>query len=212
MMEIQKMINTMVPPIALKASAKLAFNIKRHTVRRKLSGQERLHLACGNNVLEGWANIDFRDNKQVVGWDLTHDLPVHTETIALIFCEHFIEHITRKQAKSLLNECYRCLRTGGIIRLSTPSLKKIVGEYLSRRLSEWHDVGFVPATPCQMVNDGLRLWGHQFVYDEEELKLLLEETGFQDIALVEWRESTIPELRNLECRPFHAEIILEARK
>jgi hypothetical protein len=42
------------------------------------------------------------------------------------------------------------------------------------------DVGWRPATPCQMVNEGLRLWGYQFLYDASELKRILEEAGFRE--------------------------------
>lgn len=100
----------------------------------------------------------------------------------------------------------------GILRISTPSLKKLIDEYLLGRLCEWDDVGFSPSTPCRMVNGGMRLWGHQFLYDIEELESLLKECGFRNIIQVPWHESSHPELKNLECRPFHDEIIIEAMK
>jgi len=209
---IQKILDMMAPPVVLNMYRKIFNSIRRKSVEKKIAEQERLHLACGNNVLEGWANIDFKSNGKVIGWDLTRDLPVRSDSIELIFCEHFIEHITLKQAKALLVDCYRCLRPLGILRLSTPSLKKIVEEYQLGRTSEWHDVGWNPATPCQMINEGLRLWGHQFVYDERELKQLLQEAGFSEIRQVAWRESTIPCLNKLECRPFHGDLIFEAIK
>jgi predicted SAM-dependent methyltransferase len=197
--------------IALKMPRFLG-TIKRARVARQLEGHQRLHLGCGNNIIEGWANVDIQSNRKVIGWDLTECLPVRDQTIDLIFCEHFIEHVTLERAKTLLADCYRVLRAGGILRLSTPSLKKLVDEYLSGRTSEWWDVGWRPATSCQMLNEGLREWGHQFVYDACELGRLLEEAGFREVTQVAWRESTTPALRNLECRPFHGEIICEATK
>ena len=62
------------------------------------------------------------------------------------------------------------------------------------------------------MNDGMRLWEHQFVYDAEELKLLFEEIGFSKVSSVEWGKSRYEELRGLECRPFHEEVILEGVK
>ena len=208
----QTALDMITPPVLLEVFRKIATNIRRHSVARKLAGQERLHLACGSNILEGWANIDMYSNEQVIDWDLTNGLPVRSGAIGLIFCEHFIEHVTLEQAKALLVECYRCLRSNGTLRLSTPSLKKIVEEYLLGRVSEWDDVGWSPATPCQMLNEGLRLWGHQFVYDDNELRRLLNEAGFREIRQVAWRESTTPGLSELECRPFHGEVIFEATK
>ena len=172
----------------------------------------RLHLGAGDNVLDGWTNIDLDAKEGVVCWDLTQPLPVPAGFIELIYSEHFIEHITLKQTTELLAECHRVLEPDGTMRLSTPGLRKLVDEYLSGRTSEWHDVGFSPATPCQMVNESLRLWGHQFVYDADELKRILEEAGFRKVTQVSWHESETPALRNLECRPFHGEIIFEAVK
>src|SRR5262249_13146413 len=145
---------------------------------RRLLGQRKLHLACGGNVLNGWANIDLTGNRQVVGWDLRQGLPIRPETVDFIFCEHFIEHLSLEEGKRFLSECHRVLRGGGILRISTPSLTKLVEEYTACRLSEWSDVDWKPATPCRLLNEGLRLWGHQFVYDARELRKLIEEIGY----------------------------------
>jgi predicted SAM-dependent methyltransferase len=62
-----------------------------------------------------------------------------------------------------------------------------------------------------MVNEGMRSWGHVFVYDEPELVALLKECGYSDIRRVKWGESDHPELRGLESRPDFEDLILEAR-
>lgn len=178
----------------------------------KLAGQTKLHLACGDNILGGWANVDLDTRGPVIGWDLRDRLPVLDGAIELIFCEHFIEHITRRQAGALLADCVRVLRPGGTLRLSTPDLAKVIAEYQAGRTTEWQDVGWSPATPCQMVNGAFRLWGHQYVYDVDEVGRLLREAGFREVREAEWRESTIPAFRDLECRPYHGEIIVEAVK
>jgi len=175
-------------------------------------GQRKLHLGCGKNILSGWANIDVDGPDEVVKWDLTRPLPLATGTIDFIFNEHFIEHITRAEAHQLLSECHRLLTLRGVLRISTPSLQKLIDEYLRNRTTEWVDVGWNPATRCQMFNEGMRSWGHQFLYDKDELLGLLRACGFEEIVEVEWRRSQHEALRNLECRPFHSEIILEATK
>lgn len=176
------------------------------------AGQTKLHLGCGTNILPGWANIDIDGPSAVLKWDLTQPLPLQAGTVRFIFNEHFIEHITQPEAAALLRECYRLLVPGGVLRISTPSLRKLIEEYLLNQTTEWINVDWHPATPCQMLNEGMRLWGHQFLYDATELKSLLRVCGFAEIVDVGWRESLHGELRNLECRPFHDEIILEATK
>ncbi len=211
-MRIRQILKMMTPPGLLLVSRKLIQNTKRRWVGKKLEGHKRLHLACGNNVLDDWANIDIESNGAVIGWDLTVRLPVRSGTIEFIYCEHFIEHITLEQAMLLLAECHRVLRPNGILRLSTPCLKKLVDMYLSGETSECSDVGWNPATPCQMLNEGLRLWGHQFLYDADELKRIILEAGYREVTQVAWHESMTAALRKLECRPFHGEIIFEVMK
>jgi len=211
-MIVGKMLDMITPPIIGRVSHKLIMAIRRPLVGKRLANYEKLHLACGQNVLDGWANIDINSNRQIIGWNLTDRLPVRSATIELIFCEHFVEHVTLEEAKALLSDWYSVLQSGGILRLSTPNLKKVIDEYLSGRILEWYDVGWTPTTPCQLVNEGLRLWGHQFVYDAEELRRILEEAGFRQVTQVVWGESSHSELRNLEFRPFHGELIFECVK
>jgi len=176
----------------------------------------KLHLGCGNHLLSGWLNIDTQIEQNSVQPTLQHDLtqplPFSSESIEFIVSEHFIEHVTRDQACHLLRECYRFLKPEGVLRISTPDLEKLVSEYLAKRTDEWQDMGWVAATPCQMVNEGMRLWGHQFLYDASELSMLLREAGFCQVIPVKWRASHYAELQNLELRPFHQEVILEAVK
>lgn len=171
-----------------------------------------LHLGCGNNILEGWANVDLAKASGVIRHDLSSGLPVNDATASIIFSEHFIEHLTRHQGLVLLRECYRALVPGGKLRISTPSLQKLVREYSNGQVDEWGDVSWEPGSPCAMVNEGLRSWGHQYVYDEHDLKGLMEEAGFVNIRRMPWRQSDHEALRGLECRPYHEDIILEGSK
>jgi len=186
--------------------------LARATARRRLSGATRLHLGCGDNVLSGWANLDLLGGADVVSVDLTRPLPVASGVVDFVFTEHFIEHITRNKGAALMAECHRVLRPGGVLRISTPSLRKLVAEYTSGRIEEWGDVDWLPRTPCQMINEGVRDWGHQFVYDHDEMHLLLADAGFHDVVDRDWRSSGHAALQGLECRPFHDEVIVEATK
>jgi predicted SAM-dependent methyltransferase len=209
---MQNLMRNLTPPVVIFIYNKLNMRFQIVLARKKLGRYTKLHIACGSNVIDGWANIDRSHIKNVIRLDLTMPLPVRSETIRFIYSEHFIEHISLEQAKTMLGECYRILQPGGVLRLSTPSLRKLVDEYISKNLSEWSDIGWNPSTPCRMMNEGIRLWEHQFVYDTDELEHLLEEIGFCNVTHVTWRESKYEELQGLECRPFHGEIILESVK
>jgi predicted SAM-dependent methyltransferase len=162
--------------------------------------------------MPGWVNIDVdeRDNVNVYAWDLRCGLPFVNESIEAIFAEHFIEHVTLEEAQTLAQECKRVLEPGGVLRLSTPDLAFLVDEYQAKRIDEWTDMRWEPNTPCQMLNEAMRLWGHLFVYDRAEISDLLRRAGFQVVYDVAWRESAHPILQGVESRPYHHEIIVEA--
>lgn len=201
-----------IPPVFLSCYQRMRSSQEFSSAHRRLQGHTKLHLACGNNLLLGWANVDHISRKGIIRYDLTKPLPIDSGTIEFIFTEHFIEHLTLNQCRTFLLECYRVLIPGGVIRLSTPDLRRLLDAYLAGNLAIWSDVGFSPPSPCQMVNDGMRLWGHQFLYDAQELICILEESGFSMITPVQWHVSNHSELMNLECRPYHGELIFEAKK
>lgn len=171
-----------------------------------------LHLGCGPNVLAGWVNMDIEPRPGVVAWDLNRGLPFENESVSLIYSEHMIEHLDFTHATTLFQECFRALGPGGILRLSTPDLAVLVDAYSKRSVAEWQDVGWVAQTPCDLMNEGMRSWGHQYVFDSEKLVRCLESAGFQKVQAAPWRASSIAQLKNLETRPFHGELIFEAQK
>jgi predicted SAM-dependent methyltransferase len=177
-----------------------------------LARHDRLHLGAGPILFENWANIDISRDARIVYWDLTIPLRLRPNSIRFVYSEHFIEHITRAQAVTLLRSCWKGMVTGGVIRISTPDLERLAAEYTAKRTSEWIDMGWAPASPCQMLNEGLRLWGHQFVYDESEMAAVLTEAGFARVKRRGWRQSDHPELVGLESRPFHGDLIVEATR
>lgn len=172
----------------------------------------KIHLGCGSNYLEGWQNVDLDSPLADVKADLRSRLQYADASVDLIFNEHFIEHITRDEGVQFLKECYRVLKPGGVIRISTPDLRWLVAQYISDKLDEWKDVEWLPLTSCQLMNEGMRSWGHQFVYDRSELIDVLRLSGFTKVIQVSHLDSTVPELRGLECRPWHQELIFEARR
>ncbi len=181
-------------------------------IAESLSGAEKLHLGCGSRRFEGWANIDIAGPPGTIRWNLTRPIPGKSNSIRFIYSEHFLEHITRAEAAVLLKNCFDLLMPGGIIRISTPNLKFLIEQYGIGRVEEWRDMGWSPATPAQMLNEGLRLWGHRFVYDNDELSLALREAGFLIPRVVQWRESEYDELKGRETRPYHGDLIVEATK
>lgn len=154
----------------------------RHLVVQAAPGRAWLHLACGKRLLSKWINIDI-----IPSWpgpeillDLRKSLPLPDNTIDLIYSEDFIEHLELADGRRMLHECYRVLRPGGMMRLLTPNLRVLVEEYVERspELLEWYSHHYGTTCFAEILNHGMRSWGHRFIYDDEMLMRELQAIGF----------------------------------
>jgi predicted SAM-dependent methyltransferase len=67
-------------------------------------------------------------------------------------------------------EALRVLRPGGVLRLTTPDLRKLIAMYEGRGSLPWTEyASWLSAErerytqPVQLFNDQMRLWGHRYV-------------------------------------------------
>jgi predicted SAM-dependent methyltransferase len=165
----------------------------------------RLNVGCGNEPFAGWINLDADPVTPAdVLWDVTDGLPFPDDSCALIYCEHFLEHIPVQQGVRFLSECRRSLQFGGIVRIGMPSAREIVRNYQENDWASqpWLEkYGYTSIkTRAEYINVCFRDWGHQWLYDVEELERRLREAGFCQIESVKWGESKHSELRKRETR------------
>jgi predicted SAM-dependent methyltransferase len=93
---------------------------------------KKLNLGCGYNFHPEWVNIDFQSTgKGVIAHNLLLGIPFPDNSFDVIYHSHVLEHFSESEGKKLINECFRVLKKGGIIRIAVPDLEKIVVEYLS---------------------------------------------------------------------------------
>lgn len=173
----------------------------------------KLHVGCGRVKLSGWINADLSPRAELV-IDLRWPLPFPTDYLDYIYSEHVLEHLRYKTAVRFLREARRVLAHGGVIRIAMPDLDDLVEGYQNdwRRFDwvSWPEHSFIK-TRAQMINIAFRWWGHQHLYNREELERALRDAGFSDIRFVEPGESTHPDLRNLETRA-DSRLVAEATK
>ena len=176
-------------------------------VRRYLASTDepRLQLGAGGERVPGWLNSDLVDGE--IYLDVTRPLPLPDSSFAYVFAEHLIEHLSESAGQALLAELYRVLRPGGVLRVTTPDLRKIIALYedrnpvislddYSRFLDEM--TGRPHERACQVFNDFMRLWGHRYVYDREDLAAKVQAAGFEDPQWREPGESPHARLRGIE--------------
>lgn len=171
----------------------------------------KLNLGCGSNIREGFINIDL-ESPHAVKIDLRQPLPYQRDSIELIFSEHFIEHVAAHYLKNMAFDWFRVLKPGSWVRLSTPDLMALVDNYRMDLVRAYLPVGWEPRTPAEMMNDGMRLWGHEFLYDWPELSALLTAAGFVNVTRERPRHSQVPELAGLEIRPDCGDLVVQAMK
>jgi predicted SAM-dependent methyltransferase len=169
---------------------------------------KRLHLGCGNHLLGGWLNSDYYPrNPLVVHIDATKTFPLPANSFEYVFSEHMIEHISYIDGLTMLAESCRILKSGGKIRISTPNLKFLIDLYSESKSQIQTDyihwsintlVHCEEETDALVINNFVRDWGHQFIYDHATLRRSLERCGFVNVEPFEINESKDDSFRNLE--------------
>jgi predicted SAM-dependent methyltransferase len=177
-------------------------------VFRRRGRSLKLNVGCGTDYKPGWVNIDNNSDENIekldLLWDLTNPLPFANESVSFIFNEHLIEHLSVEEGQRAVKDFMRLLKPGGVLRVATPDLEVTVGKYVGLPVHEdptikaFH-LEFVQ-TRAERLNMAFRWWGHQWLYDWEELERRLREAGCRQIERVAHGESRHSELRNLETR------------
>lgn len=196
----------------LRGRGWLHYAVRGHIVRRRTlarylasTSDPKLQIGAGPTRIDGWLNTDLITGDLYL--DLERRLPFPHRSFAYVFGEHVIEHLPDTKCDRLLAEIHRVLRPGGVVRLTTPDLRKIIAIYEDRNpvvgREEYarfldRETGKAHTQPAQLLNDYLRLWGHRYVYDEDDLTARLEAAGFVGVRRHETGESPHEALRGLE--------------
>jgi predicted SAM-dependent methyltransferase len=135
-----------------------------------------VNLGGGSNCIAGCLTADT-DPRADVYVDMTAPLPFPDSSIDAIFCEEAIEHVEETSALSLLAECFRTLRAGGAIRVTTPDLDQFLGRVLHHELGAEREL-----------NDVFLKHGHRHLYTRAALADALSEMGFRRIRFSSYKD------------------------
>ena len=119
--------------------------------------------------------------------DLTNPLPFPDNCVTQIYSSHLLEHIDYPNLIALLSQCHRVLKSGGLFKVAVPNARLFLDAY-------FHPEEFDAAYYCRYepglhynsaidyVNYVAYMGGqHRYLFDEENLTVLLVKTGFKSV-------------------------------
>lgn len=116
--------------------------------------------------------------------DARHPFPLVNASFDWVFAEHFLEHIPRRSALEFLREARRLVK--GVIRLSMPDLALYARGYDADFFTRHFEVMTTGAmagknehmrgTRAALFNDLFRSFGHEYIYDFDEVARLVSES------------------------------------
>lgn len=132
----------------------------------------KLNLGCGNDIREGYVNLDIAKLQGVdIVWDINKlPLPFKKEEFDEILCNDVLEHV---EYIPLLKDLHRILKKGGIIKIRVP-------HFTSKNLyaDPKHKHGFSSETFQFFLEKHNRNYYFDFSFKTMKVKLDFEKTYF----------------------------------
>jgi predicted SAM-dependent methyltransferase len=181
----------------------------------------RIHVGAGTTKLSGWLNTDI-DRRSEYVLDATQPWPVPDGSVAYVYGDNFIEHLTLPKARAFLSHARRALAPRGQIRLVTPDVETTARLYLGggphadALIDRHRRNGYQMTYPVDLLRVIFAESEHWlgYCFDEVSLRTELEAAGFVKVRRCHVGESDDPILRGLEIRDVPIEdqmqLVLEA--
>ena len=91
-------------------------------------GGVHANIGCGSYLIRGFINVDYFSERYYgdgkfnrIHYDMRSDiLPFDDNSLDTIFCSHVIEHIETEHVIKFIEESYRVLKAGGVLRITCP--------------------------------------------------------------------------------------------
>ena len=142
----------------------------------------KLHIGAGAKFLPGYKHMDAIPHSHIDYVGDASDLSfLSNGSLDEIYACHILEHFKREKVQFVLNEWFKKLRVGGILRLAVPNFEAIANVYAHNgNLDEV--MGLLYGGQDNEYNF------HYQTYDFTRLKRLLNGAGFYKIEKYNWKE------------------------
>ncbi|OUX75943.1 MAG: hypothetical protein CBC19_10390 [Oceanospirillales bacterium TMED59] len=102
---------------------------------------EGLNLGAGFDwKYPAWRGVDSLNGEYL---SENSSLELQNDSIKFVYSSHFIEHVSDTVVTNLLQESYRCIKPGGVIRLVTPNFEQIHRALIENDIKYFSDIGFL---------------------------------------------------------------------
>jgi predicted SAM-dependent methyltransferase len=151
----------------------------------------KLHVGCWHRKIPGWVHVDICDEPHIDHRTEAHNLSmIPDDSCGIVYASHVLEYYDWQEAKELvLPEWYRVLKPRGILRLSVPDMATISRLYQARMPLSW----FIGPMFGRMEINGEMIY-HKCIYDRAKLTEILNDCGFEDCSLYDWKETEHAEI------------------
>lgn len=163
----------------------------------------KVNVGCGPFGRPDWINLDIYAHPHVIlRTDCRYYLPLGDESCRGIHVEHFLEHLNHDDERHrFLDECYRCLQKRGVLRVIVPDAERFVGAYLKPGWDGFRAIAAQGCDPAMEFQTKMDALNHVFIqnaehyggYDEESLRSLLRQHGFQDVTRLSFGTGEFPD-------------------
>lgn len=168
-----------------------------------------LHAQFVNPGCPERVNMDAEPN--YLNHNLTQPLPFEDNSVDGILASHLLEHLELMDCLDLVEDCYRVLKPGGVIRVTVPC-PKMFHEGTLAGVTEWGEpIGKMRGRTTTMMNYALFFIGHKQVLGKDSLFCILYNSGFREYEEKAVSHTWLVPLADLDNR-FAFTLFVEARK
>jgi len=143
----------------------------------------KLHLGCGTKLLKDYINVDIRLDLNCDVIDNVKELSkFEKNSVEEIYACHVLEHFNRFEYKEVLGRWFEILKPNGVLKLSVPDIGGVVNQYNNG----------VPLKKLMGFLYGGQTYPQNFHYIGFDFKTLeedMEDVGFNNIKLWDWRKT-----------------------
>ena len=149
----------------------------------------KLEIGVGNSMRkDGFITSDL-SLKADYPFDLRFGLLFPSASLELIYAEHVFEHFHYRDLIAVLSDCYRTLKSGGILSLVVPDAAIYLNAYLHPEKFDYkkyclYDFGLSYKCKIDFVNYMFYMDGHHhYMFDDENILTILRDIGFKEVRL-----------------------------